>query len=318
MLSTYGGSALTHSHTGTVAQLVYEPAERPHFAQCIGELHCILAEDSSRDVAFEWAREDMAYFDLASTRLALGWHDDSLIVSAGPLADAADDGDEGYITLCSQIVEQLHQSQPAAAILWHRVERPMTCALFDQMRHDLPAIPRMNAEPRTEHDEALPTLVLTDRVDAGTGAASTIHPLPLRGKPAQNAARQRVARARARMKALTSPQIQVSPPLSVIANDLPDLPPVSEQQHARIRAALTTIDAEPASKRLSTPLRLSVHAMNATLIFVWAPLGAAAMTYALVEGENVKLSARLTVLAGLFAASFNSSLGQHMAAMAGV
>ena len=42
------------------------------------------------------------------------------------------------------------------------------------------------------------------------------------------------------------------------------------------------------------------------------------MTYSLLKGEDMKLSARLMVLTGLFATAIESTMGQHMAALAGV
>ncbi len=53
---------------------------------------------------------------------------------------------------------------------------------------------------------------------------------------------------------------------------------------------------------LSTPMRLAVHAMNATLILVWLPLGAAAMAYSLVKGEDIRVSGRLMAVTGTFLA----------------
>lgn len=70
-------------------------------------------------------------------------------------------------------------------------------------------------------------------------------------------------------------------------------PPLDFAQ-ARLRAAM--LEAEPAC--LSTPMRLTIHALNATLIMVWGPLGAAAMAHGLVKGENPRLAAHLMVLTG--------------------
>ena len=87
---------------------------------------------------------------------------------------------------------------------------------------------------------------------------------------------------------------------------------------ARVRAALYMTEPTPVRSLPSTPMRLAAHAMNATLIVVWPPLGAAVMTYALLRGEDMKLSARLMVLTGLFSSALQSPMGQQMAAMAGI
>lgn len=67
-----------------------------------------------------------------------------------------------------------------------------------------------------------------------------------------------------------------------------------EFAQARLRAVM--VQEEP---RLSAPMRLTIHALNATLIMVWGPLGAAAMAHGLVTGENPRLAAHLMVLTGL-------------------
>jgi hypothetical protein len=65
-------------------------------------------------------------------------------------------------------------------------------------------------------------------------------------------------------------------------------------------------------------IRLASHAMNATLIMVWLPLGAAVMTYGLLKGDDIHLSARLLVATGTIVGLAHSPLGQTVAAMAGV
>ena len=58
--------------------------------------------------------------------------------------------------------------------------------------------------------------------------------------------------------------------------------------------------------------------MNATLIVVWAPLGAAVMTYAILRGEDMRLSGRLMAMTGTLLALAQSPIGHSMKAMAGV
>ena len=64
-------------------------------------------------------------------------------------------------------------------------------------------------------------------------------------------------------------------------------------------------------------MRLAAHAMNATLIVVWLPLGAAVMTYSLLKGEDIRLTSRLMVLTGCVGALSQSPLAQQLAAIAG-
>lgn len=51
--------------------------------------------------------------------------------------------------------------------------------------------------------------------------------------------------------------------------------------------------------RPSVPLRLATHAISLSLIATALPVGAAMMTYNLLKGEDIKVTARLTTLTGL-------------------
>ena len=87
-------------------------------------------------------------------------------------------------------------------------------------------------------------------------------------------------------------------------------------QLAQLRAAL--IEETPArssTPALSTPMRLAVHSLNATLIAVWGPLGAIAMVHGLVKGEDLRRAAQLMVLTGLASAVLNSPKGQSLLAL---
>lgn len=49
----------------------------------------------------------------------------------------------------------------------------------------------------------------------------------------------------------------------------------------------------------SVPLRLATHAISLSLIATALPIGAAVLTYNLLKGEDIKVTARLTTLTGL-------------------
>jgi len=103
-----------------------------------------------------------------------------------------------------------------------------------------------------------------------------------------------------------------------VANDRLAFVPLNEPMLDDLRDALygqADVDTPP---RHTAPMRLAVHAMNATLIAVWAPLGAAAMTYSILKGEDMRLSARLMLLGGSIAALSQTPIGQHMVAFSGI
>jgi hypothetical protein len=103
--------------------------------------------------------------------------------------------------------------------------------------------------------------------------------------------------------------------LGIAANDQPALPRERSVELANVRAALYP-EHEP-QMVYSTQLRLAAHCLNATLILVYAPLGAAVMTYSLLRGEDMRLSSRMMAVAGTLFALSHSPVGQTVAAMAG-
>ena len=66
---------------------------------------------------------------------------------------------------------------------------------------------------------------------------------------------------------------------------------------ARLRASLCAADDAP--QQPSTQLRLATHAISLSLVATALPVGAAVMTYNLLKGEDMRVTARLTTLTGL-------------------
>ncbi len=62
-------------------------------------------------------------------------------------------------------------------------------------------------------------------------------------------------------------------------------------------------------------MRLAVHAMNATMLVVFMPVGLAAMVSGLRKGENLRFSAQMLALTGLFGAIWRGPLGQQLTSM---
>lgn len=108
--------------------------------------------------------------------------------------------------------------------------------------------------------------------------------------------------------------------LPIIANDRPDLPYIPDAALARLRAALyppkVKVKADPDAP--SIQIRLAAHCFNATLILIWVPLGVAMLTYTLLRGEDVRLSARMIAITGTVLALTNSPVVHAVKAMAGI
>lgn len=93
------------------------------------------------------------------------------------------------------------------------------------------------------------------------------------------------------------------------ANDHPDQPQHDDDRLSRVRAALyDPVDGPNPPAGPSVQMRLAVHAMNGTLIAVAAPVGAAVMTYSLLRGEDMRLTARALTLCGALMTMLNLGL----------
>lgn len=279
---------MSHPLNSTIAQMVYLNPQTLNFARIVKELEAVLSRLNGNNVLITWDCDDLVMFDLVTTRIALAWNDrpgkgfgGCLTVSVGPTpADAANAGDPGHDVLCSRLAERIQNRFPPDAILWHQAPGVVRAELIDALADALPP----------------PSVILPP-------VAAPEPPL----RPAK-----RAVRAIARQPAPTA----VMP---AVANDAPHIPPRRNAELARLREALypPVLDGE-IMPPLSTQMRLAVHALNATLILVWAPLGAAVMTYSLLKGEDIRLSARIMAMTGTLFALSQSPVGQTMAAMAGV
>lgn len=98
---------------------------------------------------------------------------------------------------------------------------------------------------------------------------------------------------------------------TVSANDVPNLPVPLHVQLARVRAALYTDETGTAIAPADPPsaqMRLASHAMNATLIVVAFPVGAAVTTYSLVRGGDIRLSAQAMAIVAAVMGAWQSGL----------
>lgn len=344
------------SQFGTIAQLVYADKQQLNFARLVGELHSILAQLHGPELQFEWEYEDIAFFDLSTTRIALGWDDKPgkgysacMTVSVGPLPNTTSppSDSDGHEEMCSRMVERLHGRYPALAILWHQSEEELTCNLFDRLVEELP--PLMQLFPFQEPDWVADAMARQSpgRAVALRGAEVASAPEPATkeaasiSQPAAKPVVENVANlaahqdekgaelialkfsdtsvtARARARARAKATAKAASPLPEIANDHPTPLHPRDRELAQLRDALYQADHEETPEPLSTQLRLTAHALNVTLILVWAPLGAAVMTYSMLKGEDMKLSARLMVLTGLFATALGGPIGQQVMTISGV
>lgn len=257
-----------------------------------------------------------------------------------------------HATLCSRLVERVQGRFVPAAVLWQEVEGLVDVDMVDALTGDLPHMRGLHSRisppqrPATagahRQDRPHSAAALMGEVPAGQSAAGQPRiDNALADKllaPAFDRGIDRRTAARAMPAPLAVPQVQPlqtaskakHPALrlfrdsadahgkSPAANDVPDLPLPQTRSLQHLRAALYPEGEETADARPSTQIRLAAHCLNATLILVYAPLGAAVMTYALLKGEDIRFSARMMAVVGTVVGLAQTPIGHTVKAMASV
>lgn len=327
----------------TIAQLLYPDLQTLDFARIVAELDAVLRRLRSGDVEITWDCDDLVTFDVPETRILLAWSETEkrgvggcLTVSVGPSPWTTDRPNKAdHDVLCSRLVERIQGRFVPASVLWHQVCGPVGSDYVDDLIDTLPDVGATSLPPI---DSILDTLSRAD-----------LHKAELQSRPPHPRSLGAAELSRLAMAPTRTPPDDIAGPLSAVvlarsprslvplvlipvpeanqirvsgfgeaANDQPDLPQPKAVELARLRDALYPLDGADAEVEVaySTQMRLAAHCMNATLILVWAPLGAAVMTYSVLKGADMRLSGRMMAVAGTFFALANSPVGQTMAAMA--
>lgn len=291
----------------TIAQLLFTSRNSLNFARIVGELDGVLTRLKPGSVRITWDCEDLVFFDMTETRIVLAWSEVAtrglgacLTIAVGPTPYSDCQGDDpGHDMLCSRLVERIQTRFPPMAVLWHQADFAVNSDLVDAL---VDAIPDIN--------EILPPVegILQPLLDTAEAAAAAASPTRTVSSAAPTPEPQAPADRSAEGAAPADP--------AQAANDSPNLPLPRSVELARLRAALYPVDLETIEAPNSVQMRLAAHAFNATLIMVWAPLGAAVMTYSILRGEDIRLSSRLMAVAGTIFALAHSPVGHTVAAMA--
>lgn len=305
---------MTYASLSTIAQLVCCPQTPVNFARMVGDLDAVLSRFGDAQRQLSWDCEDVAIFDLPGTRILLGWAEQTgrgnacLSVSVGPSPMAATPGArDGHDALCVRLVERVQSRLEPEAVIWHQVEGVIGAETIDHLIDTLPRLDTL-ATDLAEMAETPDEAEIVPEAEPQPAAAVNERKAEAAAKPAPQAEKQSKPR-KAAPRAATG--------RTSTANDHPDLPRPHDPELARLRAALYEPQSTDLPEPPSAQMRLAVHAMNATLIVVYAPLGAAVMTYALLKGEDMKLSARLLMLTGSISMMVQTPIGQSVVAMVG-
>jgi hypothetical protein len=318
----------------TVAQLLYTDMESVDFARIVSELDAVLTRMRGGDVVITWDCDDLVTFDVPETRILLGWietgrrnYGGCLTVAVGPNPSAAEtEAKAEHDVLCSRLVERIQGRYKPTGVMWRQIEGSVSSEQVDAMVEGLVPPAQQSLPPI---DSILESLSRAD-LQMAEARANQLHPRAVHAPELSRMAME-PAFAEAAAPAPIAPRrpsrkIDVSrlaqrAAVAQAANDKPDLPLPKSAELARLRDALYPVDAEAevaAEEKPvhSTQMRLAAHAMNATLIVVYAPLGAAVMTYSILRGEDMRLSGRVMAIVGTFFALAQTPMGQTVAAMA--
>ena len=324
----------------TIAQLLYPDQGVMDFARMVAELDAVLTRRRGGEIEVTWDCNDLVTFDVPETRILLAWSETDkrgpggcLTVSVGPNPAAADPlGKTDHELLCSRLVERIEGRFAPAGVMWRQHAGPVNADYVDALVDDLPevsapALPPIDSildvlsrvdlhlaelQARPPHPRSIGTLELSL-----LAMDPKLVELEEPAKPAEVDAEPLAPWPLVPMHAPTANAIMVAG-FAEAANDPPDLPAPRNEELIRVRDALYPEVADKVETVVgySTQMRLAVHCLNATLILVWAPLGAAVMTYSVLRGEDMRLSARLMAVSGTFFAIAHSSVGETVAAMA--
>lgn len=296
---------MTTTPTSTIALVTCDVSSKINFAHVVGEMRRSLDRSPLNTYTLAWDHDDIATFDFESTRIVLSLEcqslrineadADRLFISVGPpsVGHLRREPEVAYEQLSSMIVERVCGYYVTKPVYWQQIEGCVTSDTVDQifdeiaLAHSRSQIVNIAAAAFVETPEQrTPTnivqlSVLPTRVPRPRSKGDT------RQKPSQAHHAARDA------------QVEV-------ANDIPVGLRYDSDRLRAIRTALYEVQDGPSSEETgrSTPIaRLSATALDATLVIVCLPVGAAMLTYHVFRGGEIRHTAHMMTITGLFLAS---------------
>ncbi len=274
---------MTTISPSSVGQLLFVTPPALNFARLVTELTAALPAVTDRPHVLRWDNEDVAAVDLPGTRIVLGYDEGlpggwgaclSVSVGCGPMPGTCALSDR-VAALARMITDRIACRHQPDETRWHEVGGIVDADALDALTATLtPATP---VAPRfADIDGALVDGTVARVETALAEREAERHALEARAcGPRRRGRRRALPRSRA---AAPPPQVQH----------------IGCPENLALRAALYG-DGAP---RATPQMRLAIHAMNATMMAVSLPVGAGLMTYGLLRGENLHLSARAVALIG--------------------
>jgi len=310
----------------TIAELLFLQAPPMNFARLVGDLDAVLARVHQTDRILTWDCEDIASFDMPGTRIVLATSENprpgvaaSLTISVGPSHLPALESDDDskmsrHAEFCSKLVERVQPRLRADAVFWHECEGLVGAETIDLLAYSVPTEP----PPEARHHP------IFDRLDDHNIDAVYARGFGRSGAKADSAKARRATHldfaARLATKFATNgtaPDAENDAARQAASNDQPHIPRERNMELTRIRTALYPEETPPPPHLVSPQLRLAAHTMNATLIMVALPVGAAMLTYSVLRGENMRLTTAALVATGFASTLLQSPFGQQLVSIAG-
>ncbi|NAZ35549.1 hypothetical protein [Rubellimicrobium sp. CFH 75288] len=280
----------------TIGQLVYPEPPRLNFARLVSDLHAALSGCGVQDRALAWDHDDVAIIDVGGSRVALSLAEDlgrckgaAITVTTGfGLDDRGGDTRlaQRQAVLARLIAGRIAERFPPAETIWTDSPEIATSDLFDRLNDALAQ--RLDAEEseRTRRKTR-------ERSNRARRLREPADVEPILARLERRLA-SRAAADQARREGREPP----SPEADAGAGGETAPPPLRSGwlEAAEVRETLAALRAD---NRPSAPLRLAGHMMDATLMVVALPVGAAMMTYGLVRGGDVYRSGRMLALCGI-------------------
>lgn len=290
---------MTMHMRSTIAQLLYSNEQAVDFARTVVELETVLSRLRGDQLKVEWDCDDVVCFDTAETRILLSraqygraGKEACMTIAVGPLHPHPGPASEKLVNhqaMCSRMVERIQRRNPPKAIVWREVDGRVDADISDQFVDQLP---QAFAAPPQASATLPPVDSILDHVTR-TDLFKTAPLQPVEATPAQQ---RRILVARLRSSQGRGKAWEEIP--------------------GRLRESFAR--AKPTPRPVySTPMRLTAHCLNASMLMAYPPIGAAMMAYSLIKGVDLHLSARLISVLGTFFTFAQSPLGHTVAAMAG-
>lgn len=302
---------MTTTPTSTIALVTCDVSSEINFAHVVGEMRRSLDRSALNTYTLAWDHDDIATFDFESTRIVLSLeshsplaneaHADRLFISVGPpfAGPLRREPEVAYEQLCSMIVERVCGYYETKPVYWQQIQECVTSETVDQI-FDQIALAQKRSQ--TVDLEAATIIAALEQPTLTSIVRLSVPPTRVSRVRAKGDTRQLMGTSRPPLPARDTASTKVANDIRPDLRNEPDLRYDSDRLRA-IRTALYEVENVPdtaAPTRNSPIVRISATALDATLVIACLPVGAAMLTYHVFRGGELRHTAQMMTLTGLF------------------